>query len=213
MRKKLSLITLLLLAAALVNTAYAHKIRKTAKSHKSVSVHKSGRSYRSSKKSHREVAYEEPAGKVLYDNSIVADSVSGGNLVNFAQTLIGTRYRSATSDPDRGFDCSGFVSYVFKSFNFKVPRSSPEFMDIGEKVSYEEAKPGDIVIFTSPTHKHRIGHVGIVLSNINGDFKFIHSTSGKEHGVTITEMDETYKRRFVQVVRVIKSNDVVLASQ
>jgi len=51
-----------------------------------------------------------------------------------------------------------------------------------------------------------------VVSNIGDDFKFIHSTSGKEHGVTITEMDSTYKRRFVQVVRLIKPDGVVLAS-
>ena len=41
--------------------------------------------------------------------------------------------------------------------------------------------------------------------------QFIHSTSGKEHGVTITTFDATYKRRFVQIVRLIKQNDDVLA--
>lgn len=208
MRQKLSLITLLLLVATMAGNAYAAKPRK-ARSGKS---HKAAKSHKSSKKHHREVAYEEPRAVVHYDNAAIADSVSGDSLVNFAETLIGTRYRSAMSDPDRGFDCSGFVSYVFKSFNFKVPRSSPEFIDVGEKVSYEDARPGDIIIFTSPTHKHRIGHVGIVVSNTGDDFKFIHSTSGKEHGVTITEMDSTYKRRFVQVVRLIKPDAVVLAS-
>ena len=87
------------------------------------------------------------------------------------------------------------------------------FIDVGEKVTYDDARPGDIVIFTSPTNSHRIGHVGIVYSNNGGEFKFIHSTSGKEHGVTITTMDDTYKMRFVQVVRLLKRNDVMLASQ
>jgi hypothetical protein len=52
-----------------------------------------------------------------------------------------------------------------------------------------------------------------VLSNAGDEFKFIHSTSGKEHGVTITTMDDTYKRRFVQVVRLLKQNDSMLASR
>ncbi|HZY37791.1 MAG TPA: NlpC/P60 family protein [Mucilaginibacter sp.] len=140
-------------------------------------------------------------------SSLNTDSVTGDSIIQFARTLIGVRYRSATSDPLRGFDCSGFVSYVFKNFNFDVPRSSPEFANIGERIRLEDAKPGDIIVFTSPTHHHRIGHVGIVLCNEGDDFEFIHSTSGKEHGVTITTMDQTYRRRFVTVIRVLKRND------
>jgi cell wall-associated NlpC family hydrolase len=136
------------------------------------------------------------------------DSISADSIINFAESLIGVRYRSATSDPLRGFDCSGFVSYVFKKFNFNVPRSSGEFINIGEKISLEEALPGDIIIFTSPKkHSRRIGHVAIVYSNTSDGLKFIHSTSGKEHGVTITAMDDTYRKRFVQVVRLLKQND------
>ncbi|WP_428329983.1 C40 family peptidase [Mucilaginibacter sp.] len=143
-----------------------------------------------------------------------ADSVSAESILNFAQNLIGIHYRSACSDPLRGFDCSGFVSYVFKSFNFVVPRSSYEFIGIGQKVKFEDAKPGDIILFTgTKKHTRRIGHVGIVFSNVGDDFKFIHSTSGKEHGVTITNMDKTYRRRFVQIIRVLKQNDNLLVVQ
>ena len=140
-------------------------------------------------------------------SSLSTDSVTGDSIIQFARTLIGIRYRTATSDPLVGFDCSGFVNYVFKNFNFDVPRSSQDFANIGERIRLEDAKPGDIIIFTSPTHHHRIGHVGIVLCNEGDDFQFIHSTSGKEHGVTITAMDETYRRRFVTVIRVLKRND------
>ena len=143
-------------------------------------------------------------------SSYSSDSVSADSLIKFAQTLIGTPYRSASSDPLRGFDCSGFVNYVFKFFNFIVPRSSREFISIGEKVKFEDAMPGDIILFTSPKkHSHRIGHVGIVLYNGSDDFKFIHSTSGKEYGVTITSMDKTYRHRFIQVIRVLKQNDLL----
>jgi lipoprotein Spr len=141
------------------------------------------------------------------NSSLSTDGVTGDSIIQFARTLIGVRYRTATSDPSLGFDCSGFVSYVFKNFNFIVPRSSREFADIGEKIRLEDAKPGDIIVFTSPTHHHRIGHVGIVLCNEGDDFQFIHSTSGKEHGVTITAMDDTYRRRYVTVIRLLKRND------
>ena len=135
------------------------------------------------------------------------DDVCPDDLLYFAQTLIGTPYHSAASNPSYGFDCSGFVSYVFKNFNFNVPRSSREFISVGEKIALNDAKPGDIILFTGTSKRSRkIGHVGIVMSNEDSEVKFIHSTSGKEHGVTITAMDNSYKRRFVQVVRMLKQN-------
>ena len=143
--------------------------------------------------------------KIKHANvSLSTDSVSADTLLHFAQTLLGTRYRSKCSDPSTGFDCSGFVSYVFKKFNFNVPRSSCEFIGVGTKIRLEDARPGDIILFTgTKKHTRRIGHVGIVYCNSSDEFKFIHSTSGKEHGVTISNMDERYKRRFVQVIRLL----------
>ena len=128
------------------------------------------------------------------------DTISSYNLIYFAQSLIGTPYREASSNPSYGFDCSGFVSYVFKSFNADVPRSSEDFINVGRKIRLEDARTGDIILFTGTKshHPHRIGHVGIVYCNDGGGLKFIHSTSGKEYGVTISSMDDRYKRRFVQ---------------
>ncbi len=181
----LTLTAVFCLAAAFAKPAYAARIHRHYKSHHVHYLHYSHYSH----------------------YSLDTDNITGDSVIQFARTLIGVRYRSATSDPDIGFDCSGFVNYVFKNFNFSVPRSSPDFINIGEKISLEDAKPGDIIIFTSPTRHHSIGHVGIVLCNEGDDFEFIHSTSGKEHGVTITAMDDTYRRRFVQVIRILKSND------
>ncbi|WP_432712696.1 C40 family peptidase, partial [Pedobacter sp.] len=45
-------------------------------------------------------------------------------LISFAKTLIGIPYHYASSNPQKGFDCSGFVNYVFNNFGVKVPRSS-----------------------------------------------------------------------------------------
>src|SRR5437588_6148044 len=66
-------------------------------------------------------------------SATATDTIFSYNLVYFAQSLIGTPYREASSDPSYGFDCSGFVSYVFKSFNANVPRSSEDFINVGRK--------------------------------------------------------------------------------
>ncbi|RKR80202.1 cell wall-associated NlpC family hydrolase [Mucilaginibacter gracilis] len=142
------------------------------------------------------------------NSTVNTAEVCADDILYFAETLIGTRYRTAAANPLYGFDCSGFVSYVFKNFNFAVPRSSCEFISVGEKIKLEDALPGDIILFTGTSKKsRRIGHIGILVSNQNSEVTFIHSTSGKEHGVTITAMDDRYKRRFVQIIRLLKQND------
>jgi lipoprotein Spr len=197
MRKfSLALFTLLFLATTVANAARARKKHHVA---------------------HRHHHKREHFAAVFHSiDDLNTDSLSADSVIGFAQTLIGTRYREASANPLYGFDCSGFVSYVFKSFDVKVPRSSGDFINVGERISMEDAKPGDVILFTGTRshHPHSIGHVGIVYSNDHNGLKFIHSTSGKEHGVTITAMDDTYRRRFVQVVRLLKQNDdSVLASR
>lgn len=125
-------------------------------------------------------------------------------LLQFAKTMIGVPYRFASGDPAKGFDCSGFVHYVFENFGVKVPRSSFDFARMGTAVPLSKAKVGDVIIFTGSNPKiRRIGHVGIVCSVDDGNIKFIHSSSGKAKGVTITPLDGYYKSRFVKVVSIL----------
>lgn len=132
-----------------------------------------------------------------------SSTVDPEKLVSFAQTLVGVRYKYASADPDKGFDCSGFVSYVFKHFDILVPRSSSAFSGIGKKVSLEEAKAGDIILFTSPKSKERrVGHVGIVTGS-GEQISFIHASSGKSYSVTQSTMTAHYQQRFIKVVRVL----------
>jgi murein DD-endopeptidase / murein LD-carboxypeptidase len=102
---------------------------------------------------------------------------------------------------------------VFKSFNADVPRSSGDYSNIGREINIEDARQGDIILFkgTKSHHPHSIGHIAIVYSNEGHELRFIHSTSGKENGVTISAMDGTYKRRFVKVIRLLKQNDIFQA--
>ncbi len=130
-------------------------------------------------------------------------------LVAYAQTLIGIPYKYASTDPRQGFDCSGFITYVFNHFGITVPRSSVGFTNAPHTVLAGDAKPGDIILFTGTDSTIRVpGHMGIITSKENNEFFFIHSTSGKVYGVTITSFNAYYKSRFLKVLRVFPQNDL-----
>jgi cell wall-associated NlpC family hydrolase len=133
----------------------------------------------------------------------VIKGITGHELVSFAQTLLGIPYRYASTDPAKGFDCSGFITYVFTHFNITVPRSSVDFTNVGKEVNLPSAKEGDLILFTGTADSIRIvGHMGIVTENVD-TLKFIHSTSGRANGVVISELNEHYRRRFVKIIRVL----------
>lgn len=148
--------------------------------------------------------YQEMMKKILSKIPAINNNPAA-KLLDFAKSMIGIPYRYASSNPTQGFDCSGFVNYVFSNFGFKVPRSSTEFASAGIPIKLENAKVGDVLIFTGTNPKIRkIGHVGIIYAINNGEIKFIHATSGKAHGVTITDFDAYYKSRFIKAVSIIE---------
>jgi cell wall-associated NlpC family hydrolase len=134
-------------------------------------------------------------------------NVTPNELVNFAQTLIGTPYVYASTNPKVGFDCSGFITYVFNHFGISVPRSSIDFTEVGKEVLVPNAKRGDLILFTGTNPEERfVGHMGIVVSNTDS-LRFIHSSSGKAMGVTVTPLNQGYLKRFMKVIRVFPQND------
>jgi lipoprotein Spr len=148
------------------------------------------------------VHYQEMMEKILNKVPVVT---TASQILDFAKSMVGIPYHYASSNPDKGFDCSGFVSYVFGNFGFKVPRSSSEFASAGLPIKLENAKVGDVLIFTGTNPKvRRIGHVGIIYAIENGVVKFIHSTSGKANGVTITEFNDYYRSRFMKAVSIME---------
>lgn len=149
--------------------------------------------------------YQEMMKKILSKIPAINNNPTT-KLLDFAKSMLGTPYRYASSNPAIGFDCSGFVNYVFSNFGFKVPRSSTEFAAAGIPIKLEDAKIGDVLIFTGTNPKIRkIGHVGIIYAiNTDGEIKFIHATSGKAHGVTITNFDAYYKSRFMKAVSILE---------
>lgn len=130
-------------------------------------------------------------------------------IISFAETLLGVHYKYASTDPKQGFDCSGFITYVFNHFNIEVPRSSVDFTNVPHEISVEDAKPGDLILFTGTDSTIRIvGHMGIIIYNGKDGLLFIHSSSGKANGVTITPLNDYYKGRFVKVIRIFPQNDI-----
>ena len=124
--------------------------------------------------------------------------VSEKELLRTAYRYIGVPYRWGGTTP-RGFDCSGFVTYVFNKFNVKVPRTSAAQYDSSRRIKDKrQLKVGDLVFFSGRRISQRIGHVGIV-SKVNpktGTFAFIHSA---QTGVQETSSENPYyKRRYLK---------------
>ena len=131
--------------------------------------------------------------------------VNADSLVLFAKKHLGIKYHYANASPKAGFDCSGFVYYVFGHFDIKVPRASMDYEKAGKIIPVDSCKPGDVIVFTGTNIKNRKpGHVGIIISNSTKELNFIHSSSGhKRVGVIITNyMDSPYyQSRFIKIVR------------
>ncbi len=99
-----------------------------------------------------------------------------------------------------GFDCSGFILYIFDKFNLDLPRTSVSQSEEGVEVDKEDLEPGDLVFFN--TTGKGISHAGIYL----GDNEFAHSSSSK--GVRISNLsDSYYKTRFVTARRVVTQEE------
>lgn len=168
---------------------------KVAKKHKSVKVtraHKNARAYR----------------RATIDTAISTGCTNPDELVNFAKSLKGIRYRYGSTNPEKGFDCSGFVNYVFHHFGIGIPRSSGDFAGAYGKVDLKDAKSGDLILFTGTKRGSRqAGHIGIIVSQPGEPVMFIHSTSGAANGVTETPLNDYYMGRFIKTIRIFQESE------
>lgn len=108
-----------------------------------------------------------------------------------AISLSGINYKYGGTSPDTGFDCSGFVRYVFQqAANLTLPHGARALSQLGQTVTQDNLQPGDLVFFN--TLKSSFSHVGIYL----GNNRFIHSPSSGQK-VTIMDMNDGYwSKRF-----------------
>ncbi len=128
------------------------------------------------------------------------------SIISYAKNYLGVPYVYAGSDPEKGFDCSGFVSYVFKNFGMTLPRSSSGYKDLGHALNPEDFKVGDILVFYGYKDRTVVGHLGIICEANGMQSKFIHASSGKVNSVTITSLGtEHYTNRFYKCIDVLAS--------
>lgn len=129
------------------------------------------------------------------------------SIVRFALRQMGTPYVWAGTSPLTGFDCSGFISYVFGRFGVATPHSTALLIDAGRPVLRAQAQPGDIVVFTGTAEGSTTpGHAGIVISAFGETpLRFVHASSARrESGVKVSQVENSgYERRFMQVRRVL----------
>jgi cell wall-associated NlpC family hydrolase len=110
----------------------------------------------------------------------------GSELVLRAMTLLGINYKFGGNTPETGFDCSGFVRYVFKeAFGLSLPRRAEEISNKGQRVAIEQLIPGDLVFFN--TMKRTFSHVGIYI----GNNQFVHAPSSGG-AVRVEGIDKSY---------------------
>lgn len=123
------------------------------------------------------------------------------DLLREANRHIGKRYVHGSKGPNT-FDCSGFTSYVYKQFGYKISPASRVQATDGVPVAKGDLRKGDLVFFTSPRSGGNVGHVGIVVSadNTTGKFTFIHASL---KGVKISENTGYYARTYLRARRII----------
>ncbi|MBQ6046045.1 MAG: C40 family peptidase [Bacteroidales bacterium] len=118
-----------------------------------------------------------------------------------ANKYLGTPYRWGGKAPG-GFDCAGFVRYVYSKFGVSLAPAAPPQYRQGSPVKRSDLRPGDLVFFGGSHNPQAIGHVGIVTSVGEDEFFFIHASNS---GVRVSTSKETYYRhRYISACRVLE---------
>lgn len=131
---------------------------------------------------------EEPADG---DAAQSEDKVDRQALVEYAKKFLGVKYEWGEESPKTGFDCSGFVWYVYDKFGISITRQSSSQAQGGRKISKSELKPGDLVFFDTNDKNGKlndISHVGIYI----GDGKFIHASTYEHKKIVIESLSSSY---------------------
>ena len=119
-------------------------------------------------------------------------------IISYAKKFMGVPYVWGGMSPS-GFDCSGFINYVFRGFGFSLTRTSYGLAELGKTVKLSELRPGDLMFFKGRNmNTTRVGHVALVVDTTNGIIQFIHAA---RTGIRI----DTFNNSSYYVPRYIKS--------
>ncbi len=128
------------------------------------------------------------------------------SLLDRSKTLLGTPYRYGGSSRATGFDCSGFVGYVYKEeLGIELPRNTQGLLKMDAPVvARADLEPGDLILFND-RGRGRVSHVGIYM----GDDKFIHSSSSRKGGgVRVDKLSSRYwNASYLQAKRVLSEEE------
>jgi cell wall-associated NlpC family hydrolase len=121
-------------------------------------------------------------------------------IINYAKRFLGVPYRYGGTTPS-GFDCSGFINYIFGNFGFDLVRTSYGLAELGTTVKLSEIRPGDLMFFKgSNVNSTSVGHVALVVEVTPSAIKFIHSANT---GVRIDNFNTSqyYIQRYLKTKR------------
>lgn len=104
------------------------------------------------------------------------------DVLDVAHQYMGTPYSYGGTSP-KGFDCSGFVGFVFGQNNIQLPRTSRDQYRDSRKLKASEVQAGDLVFFANGAN---VNHVGIIVDHLNGKITMIHASSSQ--GIVVTEI-------------------------
>ncbi len=108
-------------------------------------------------------------------------------IVEEARHFIGMDYRYGGSEPETGFDCSGFTKYLMERYAIPIARSSREQAQLGQEIPLEQVKPGDLITFRR-SRKRAVSHVALVVDNNEEGVFIIHSCS---RGIVVDNLNES----------------------
>lgn len=127
-----------------------------------------------------------------------AFSTVGEQIAATARQYLGYRYTWGGMSPETGFDCSGFVNYIYKLYGYSMERVAQNIYSYsGTLVGWEDLQPGDVLCFGYGPYS--VGHVGIYV----GDGQMVHASTYTT-GVILTDLAGTgYTSRFVGAKRFV----------
>ncbi|CAI8933606.1 C40 family peptidase [Pseudomonas chlororaphis] len=141
-----------------------------------------------------------------YQLPVLADSI-----LERGMSLIGTRYRFGGTS-EAGFDCSGFIGYLFREeAGMNLPRSTREMINVDAPlVARNKLQPGDLLFFATNGRRGRVSHAGIYL----GDDQFIHSSSRRSGGVRVDSLGDSYwSKTFIEAKRALAMAPTVVTAR
>ena len=139
---------------------------------------------------------EAPSHGIQRVQKIVSEKSNA--IIEYAKKFMAVPYVWGVMSPS-GFDCSGFINYVFKGFGFGLTRTSYGLAELGKTVRLSELRPGDLMFFKARNlNTTRVGHVALVVDTTDGIIQFIHAA---RTGIRI----DTFNNSSYYVQRYIKS--------